>query len=88
MTGTRVLVIDDNAINREILIEQCAAGSFDCARRRERRRWRLPFSTTPARLGAPVDSSSLDFQMPDMSGADVCRAILRRAPGDETGLSC
>jgi len=79
MTGARILVIDDNAVNRSILTEQMAAWKFDGA------------STSSGAEGLEVmraviankmtlDLVILDYQMPEMSGAEVLE-IMRK---DET----
>ena len=85
LDGTRVLVVDDNAINRDILTEQCRSWHFDCVAV-ESGPLALGFLDQARLLGAPVDLVIVDFQMPEMSGADVCRAIRRHAPHDETAL--
>ncbi|WP_256752669.1 response regulator [Mesorhizobium sp. Mes31] len=74
VTGARVLVIDDNPVNREILLEQLRSWSFDCAAA-ESGAVGLAFLDRACQLGAAVDCVILDYQMPGMNGADVARAI-------------
>jgi signal transduction histidine kinase/DNA-binding response OmpR family regulator len=74
VTGARVLVIDDNAVNREILLEQLRSWGFDCAAA-ESGAVGLAFLDRAAQLGARVDCVILDYQMPGMNGADVARAM-------------
>lgn len=75
VTGARVLIIDDNAVNREILLEQLKSWSFDCAAA-ESGAVGLAFLDRAAQLGARVDCVILDYQMPGMSGADVAKAMI------------
>jgi signal transduction histidine kinase/DNA-binding response OmpR family regulator len=74
VTGSRVLVIDDNPVNREILLEQLRNWGFDCAAA-ESGAIGLAFLDRAAQLGASVDCVILDYQMPGMSGPDVAKAI-------------
>ena len=74
VTGARVLVIDDNPVNREILLEQLRSWGFDCAAA-ESGAIGLAFLDRAAQLGASVDCVILDYQMPGMSGADVAKAM-------------
>jgi CheY-like chemotaxis protein len=74
VTGARVLVIDDNPVNREILLEQLRSWGFDCAAA-ESGAVGLAFLDRASQLGAAVDCIILDYQMPGMSGADVAKAI-------------
>ena len=74
VTGARVLVIDDNPVNRDILLEQLRSWSFDCAAA-ESGAVGLAFLHRACQLGATVDCIILDYQMPGMNGADVARAI-------------
>ena len=70
----RVLVVDDNATNREILCEQLAAAKL-----------RVQAAPGPdtglailregARNGAPFGLALLDMRMPEMDGRDLARAI-------------
>ena len=72
--GARVLVIDDNAVNRAILIEQMAAWRFDsCAA--ENGEEGLQVLMAAAAHSIAVDCVVLDYQMPGMTGADVARAV-------------
>ena len=74
VTGARVLVIDDNPVNREILLEQLSSWGFDCAAA-ESGAVGLAFLDRAAQLGATVDCVILDYQMPGMNGADVAKAM-------------
>jgi CheY-like chemotaxis protein len=69
-----VLDIDDNPVNRDILLEQLRSWSFDCAAA-ESGAVGLAFLDRACQLGASVDCIILDYQMPGMNGADVARAI-------------
>ncbi len=74
MRGLRVLVVDDNPTNREILDEQL-------------RRWRLDVQTvadgksgleelrTAAAKGVPYTLAILDMQMPEMDGVQLASTI-------------
>jgi PAS domain S-box-containing protein len=74
VTGARILVVDDNAVNRAILMEQMNSWTFDsCAA--ESGPEGLLVLETAARLGLKVDCVILDYQMPGMTGADVARVI-------------
>ncbi len=72
--GARVLVIDDNPVNREILTEQLRNWGFDCAAA-ESGTIGLAFLARAAEIGATVDCIILDYQMPGMNGVDVARAV-------------
>ncbi|MGB3387226.1 MAG: response regulator [Pseudaminobacter sp.] len=74
VTGARVLVIDDNPVNRDILLEQLRSWGFDCAAA-ETGAVGLAFLDRACQLGATVDCVILDYQMPGMNGADVAKAM-------------
>ncbi|PLP59850.1 hybrid sensor histidine kinase/response regulator [Mesorhizobium loti] len=74
VTGARVLVVDDNAVNRSILSEQMTSWSFDsCAAASGPEG--LKVLAAAAAYGVPVDCVVLDYQMPEMTGAEVARVI-------------
>ncbi len=81
----RVLVIDDNAVNRRIVTEQLKMWGFDG----------LAVSDGPTGLqilgaahaeGLKIDAVIVDYQMPDMNGLDVARAIRSDCRFDEIAL--
>ena len=74
VTGARILVIDDNQVNRAILSEQMASWQFDACAARNGIEGLDVLSAAAAR-GLEVDCVILDYQMPGMSGAEVARAI-------------
>ncbi len=74
VTGARILVIDDNKINRDILLEQLRSWSFDCAAA-ESGEVGLAFLDRATALGSRVDAIILDYQMPGMNGIEVARRI-------------
>ena len=78
VTGSRVLIVDDNAVNRSILMEQMASWTFDaCAA--ESGPEGLRVLEAAAAYGIPVDCILLDYQMPGMTGAEMAR-IVRSMP--------
>ena len=76
--GKRVLVIDDNPVNRSILLEQLRSWNLDCAAASSAREG-LAFLDSAARLAVCVDLLILDFQMPVFDG----KAVLSQIRGDE-----
>ena len=76
--GARILVVDDNPINRDIFTEMARNWSFDCCAV-ESGRLALEFLAQAERLGTRVDLVLLDYQMPEMNGAEVLSAIRSNA---------
>jgi signal transduction histidine kinase/DNA-binding response OmpR family regulator len=77
VAGSRILVVDDNNINRDILIDLARKWGFDaCAV--ESGRMALELLDHAAAVGVPVDLVVLDYQMPEMNGAEVLSAIRGR----------
>jgi len=74
MTGAKVLVIDDNEVNRSILAEQLAAWNFDCAAASSGTQG-LDVMRAVVANGMSLDLIILDYQMPQMSGAEVLEAM-------------
>jgi len=74
VNGARVLIIDDNPVNRDILVEQLKSWGFDCAAA-ESGALGIAFLHRAYQVGVQVDCVILDYQMPGMNGADVARAM-------------
>ncbi len=72
--GARVLIIDDNPVNRSILLEQMRSWHFDACAATAGREGIAVLSQAKT-LGLDVDVLILDYHMPEMNGADVARAI-------------
>ncbi|MGL4489314.1 MAG: response regulator, partial [Rhizobiaceae bacterium] len=68
LSGARVLVVDDNAVNREILQEQLGAWGFDSAAT-EGAVVAKAFLNKAMSVGIDVDCLILDYHMPDINGA-------------------
>ncbi|MEP9387600.1 PAS domain-containing protein [Mesorhizobium sp. KR9-304] len=78
VTGARILIVDDNQVNRAILSEQMAAWTFDaCAA--ESGEEGLKVLMAAAARGIAVNCIVLDYQMPGMTGGDMAR-IIRATP--------
>ncbi len=74
VTGAKLLIIDDNDVNRSILLEQTEAWSFDaCAA--ESGEVGLMVLEGAKQRDVQVECIILDYQMPGMSGFDVARAV-------------
>jgi CheY-like chemotaxis protein len=81
VTGARVLVIDDNPVNRMILLEQLTGWGFDaCAACGGAEGIEVLNAVT--HLGLEVDCLIVDYQMPEMSGIEVVTR-LRAMPEHE-----
>ncbi len=74
VNGARILIIDDNPVNRSILLEQIRSWNFDaCAATGGAEG--LAVVSQAKELGLGVDVVILDYHMPHMNGADVARAV-------------
>jgi len=80
LRGKRVLIVDDNPTNREILEHQCAGLGMAVLVAHNGTRALQVFQSTPR----PVDVVILDMHMPGMSGLDVARAIRALGVTEET----
>jgi CheY-like chemotaxis protein len=74
ISGARVLVIDDNEVNRSILLEQLGAWRFDATATPSGREG-IAVLNHAAQMDRPVDLVILDYHMPGMDGADVADLI-------------
>lgn len=81
----RVLVIDDNAVNRRIITEQLEMWGFDGLA--------VPDGLTGLDIlaaahteGLAIDVVVIDYQMPDMNGIDVAKAIRSDRRFDDIAL--
>lgn len=83
--GNRVLVVDDNATNRDIFRRQLRRWSLD-VEMAEGGKEALRMLTAAAEAGRPFQLVLLDMAMPEMSGEDVARAIRRDRRWDSTAL--
>ncbi len=72
--NARVLVIDDNAVNRQILTEQMAMWGFDSLAV-ESGSAALAILEEAAQVGIVIDALVIDYQMPVMNGVEVARLI-------------
>ncbi|AIC28494.1 sensor histidine kinase/response regulator hybrid protein [Rhizobium etli bv. mimosae str. IE4771] len=72
--GARILVVDDNEVNRRILTEQLSLWGFDGVAA-EGGSTGLAILEAAADLGVNVDAVILDYHMPGMNGADVARRL-------------
>ncbi|MEM9277953.1 MAG: ATP-binding protein [Pseudomonadota bacterium] len=72
--GAKVLVVDDNSINRSILIENLDSWSFDAASV-DSGESALLFLKAARESGIQIDCMILDYHMPNMNGAEVARLV-------------
>ena len=70
LSGARILIIDDNEVNRSILSEQMVAWNFDGASASSGEQG-LEIMRAVITNGLSLDLVILDYQMPEMSGAEV-----------------
>jgi PAS domain S-box-containing protein len=85
LTGLRVLIVDDNQVNRKVLHEQVISWGMrngSCASGAEA----LEALRAAARGGDPYDFVLLDYQMPGMDGAELAVAIKAEPALQRTAL--
>jgi PAS domain S-box-containing protein len=82
VSGTRVLVIDDNHVNREILTEQLGAWGFDACAAVSGEEG-LGVLKAASEFGVRVNAVILDYQMPDCNGAMVAQEIRKVYSSEE-----
>jgi two-component system, sensor histidine kinase and response regulator len=78
LAGRRVLVVDDNATNRQILRQQLSHWGLRVSTVEDGPRALLALEAAAA-SEAPFDLAVLDFKMPDMDGLCLGRAIKENA---------
>jgi two-component system sensor histidine kinase/response regulator len=74
LSRVRVLIVDDNATNREILYAQCLAWGMEC-RSTDRGAEALRLLHEAAARRTPYDLAIVDQEMPEMDGLTLARAI-------------
>ena len=85
VTGARVLVVDDNEINRSILLEQFGSWGFDCSAAASGSEG-MTVLRRAVEVGRPVELLILDYQMPRMDGAQVAAAIREDGKTSDTPI--
>ena len=74
VSGSRILIVDDNEVNRSILLENMNAWRFDSAAASSGME-ALAVMRAMAAQGIQLDCVILDYHMPEMNGGDVAMAI-------------
>ncbi|WPZ15690.1 response regulator [Nitratireductor rhodophyticola] len=74
VSNARVLVVDDNSVNRMILREQMEHWGFDACVARDAGEG-LDVLRAAAKLGLRVDCAVVDYQMPGMNGLEMVEAM-------------
>ncbi|HSM40578.1 MAG TPA: response regulator [Afifellaceae bacterium] len=74
VSGGRILIVDDNEVNRSILLEQAGSWGFDAAAAASGPEG-LAVLRRAAEMGRSVDLLILDYHMPRMDGIEVVNAV-------------
>ncbi|MGI9401294.1 MAG: response regulator [Rhizobiaceae bacterium] len=74
LSGSRILVVDDNHVNRSILLEQMSSWKFDSAAA-ESGSEALNLMRAAHERNIKIDCVILDYQMPEMSGGATVKAM-------------
>ncbi len=78
LRGASVLVVDDNEINRSILLEQLRAWNFEAAACENALQAKAVLSAAVEK-NIPIDLIILDYHMPEISGTELAFEIRRTA---------
>ncbi|MGI9350861.1 MAG: response regulator [Rhizobiaceae bacterium] len=74
VSGSRILIVDDNSVNRSILLENMVKWKFDCAAV-ESGSQALDFLKVATAQEIDIDCLVLDYHMPEMNGGELALAI-------------
>ncbi|MFK5977703.1 MAG: response regulator [Rhizobiaceae bacterium] len=74
LSGARILIVDDNEVNRSILAEQMLSWKFDSAGATSGPEALAVIEATIAQ-NISIDCVIMDYQMPEMNGGDVVKAM-------------
>ncbi len=74
LSGVSVLVVDDNEINRMVIVEQLKSWDFE-AYAVDSAEKGLQALREASKAGAPFDMAVIDYHMPKMDGLDLAAAI-------------
>lgn len=86
ISNARILVVDDNGINRTILTEQLSGWGHECVAVESGPIGIQFLKYAQEQHQAPVDLVVLDFHMPDMNGADVVKTVRATPEISETPI--
>ena len=78
--GQRILIVDDNKINRAVLVEQLDAQGFECASVESGQAAQFVIQSAEEN-NVHIDLIILDFQMPNMDGEQTLRALRKTRTG-------
>ncbi|MEM7213915.1 MAG: response regulator [Pseudomonadota bacterium] len=70
VSGSRILIVDDNEVNRSILLEQFTSWEFECAAVVSGSE-ALEFLDAATKLDLGIDCVIMDYQMPEMDGGEA-----------------
>ena len=85
LSGLRVLIIDDNPVNRRVLMEQLTKYGVACSLASSGQE-ALCLIDSVHRAGHPFQLAILDFQMPDMDGGILAAEIHARPDSQQLPL--
>lgn len=74
VTGSRILIVDDNEVNRSILKEQMAMWKFDCAAVSSGAE-ALAIIAEVVQRGITIDAIVMDYHMPQITGGDTVKEL-------------
>lgn len=74
LNGARILIVDDNEVNRTILLEQTSSWGF-VSKAAPSGQTGLSMLEAAKVLGEPFDLIIMDYHMPEMTGTEVVTAI-------------
>lgn len=83
--GARVLVVDDNALSRDILLDQLAGWGFDCCAAEDAASARAILEAA-GEMGVPVDAVLVDYHLVGSEAARLCREIRTCRKFSDTAL--